>query len=102
MILTEETKTDTETDVTETILKVYPIDLMMLSKPLNTERTVIRAMVPMATPATEMAEMILMAFCDFFASKYLLAIYSGRFISFYSFYDQSGPRSMFQSYIHEI
>jgi len=33
---------------------------------LNTDKTTIRAMVPMATPATEIPEIILITLCDFF------------------------------------
>ena len=49
------------------------------SKPLKTERTTISAIVPTATPKMEIAEIRLMVFCDFFASKYLLAMKNGKF-----------------------
>ena len=38
-------------------------------KPLKTDRTMTRAMVATTTPVTEMPEMMLMAFVDFFAKK---------------------------------
>ena len=54
--------------------------LTISSRPLKTERIVMSAIVPTVTPATEMAEMTLIAFRDFFANRYLLAIYSDSFI----------------------
>jgi len=44
------------------------------SRPLNTERIIIRAIVPVATPATDTEEMIFIAFLDFFAKRYLFAM----------------------------
>jgi len=41
---------------------------------LKTDNTMISAMAPIATPATEMAEMILMILCDFFEKRYLRAM----------------------------
>jgi len=53
---------------------VLDIDLTGVSRPLNSERTMMRAMVPTVTPATDIEEMTLMAFLDFFAKRYLLAM----------------------------
>ena len=44
------------------------------SKPLNTERIIINAALPIKTPNTDIAEMILMALVDFFAKRYLRAM----------------------------
>jgi len=45
------------------------------SKPLKTDNTHTRAIVPIATPIAEMAEMTLIALCDFLENKYRLAIH---------------------------
>jgi hypothetical protein len=58
------------------------IELTMVSSPLKTERIIIRAIVPTATPATDTAEIIFIAFRDFLANRYLLAIYNESFIRF--------------------
>ena len=42
--------------------------------PLNTESVTTKAIVAMATPNTEMAEIRLMTFVDFFENRYLLAM----------------------------
>ena len=55
-------------------LKELKRESTSFSKPLKTERTMISAMVPMQTPVTEMAEMMLMMLCDFFEIRYLRAI----------------------------
>jgi hypothetical protein len=39
------------------------------SKPLKTDKTTTKAIVPIATPVAEMPEMTLMALCDFFENK---------------------------------
>lgn len=44
------------------------------SKPLNTERIMIKEALPIKTPNTDIAEMIFMALVDFFAKRYLRAI----------------------------
>jgi len=62
--------------------KVLKIDLTISSSPLNTDNIMIRAIVPTATPVTDTAEIILIAFLDFFANRYLLAIYTESFIKF--------------------
>ena len=54
--------------------KVLKIERTRLSSPLNTERTIIRAIVPTVTPATEIEEITFIAFLDFFAKRYLFAI----------------------------
>ncbi len=50
-----------------------------LSKPLNTDKTTINAIVPTATPTTEIAEITLIAFLDFLEKRYLFAMYKGKF-----------------------
>lgn len=59
--------------------KVLKIDVTNVSKPLNTDNTTINAMVPTATPVTETAEITFIAFRDFFANKYLFAMYNESF-----------------------
>ena len=54
--------------------EVLKIPFTISSRPLKTDRIVISAMVPTVTPATEMAEMTLMALRDFFANRYLFAM----------------------------
>jgi hypothetical protein len=54
--------------------EVLKMPLTISSRPLKTDRMVINAMVPTITPETEMAEITLMAFRDFLANRYLLAI----------------------------
>jgi len=49
--------------------KTLKSDFRRLSNPLNTDRITIRAMVPVATPTTEMAEIMFITLCDFFASR---------------------------------
>jgi hypothetical protein len=51
----------------------------IVPSPLKTDRIIIRAIVPTATPATETAEIMFMAFRDFFANRYLFAIYTESF-----------------------
>ena len=51
--------------------KVPKIDLTISSRPLNTESIIIRAIVPTITPATDIDEIILIAFLDFLAKRYL-------------------------------
>ena len=63
---------------------VLKIELTILSSPLNTERIIIRAIVPTATPATETAEIIFIAFLDFFANRYLFAMYNESFTFLFS------------------
>jgi len=53
---------------------------MRSSKPLNTDKTIISAAVPIVTPSTDIIEMILMARCDFLEKKYRLAMKGTRFI----------------------
>lgn len=48
--------------------------------PLNADRTIIRAIVPMAIPPNATPEIILIALCDFLDTRYLLAMKKGRFI----------------------
>jgi hypothetical protein len=55
---------------------------MRFSKPLKTDNTTIKAIVPIAIPEAEMAEIILMALCDFFENKYLRAILNEKDSSF--------------------
>jgi len=55
------------------------IALTIVSRPLNTDKIIISAIVPTATPATETAEIIFMAFRDFFANRYLFAMYNESF-----------------------
>src|SRR5665647_858679 len=62
---------------------VLKIPFTISSSPLNTDRMVISASVPTVTPATEIAEITLMAFRDFLANRYLLAMYSDSFICFF-------------------
>jgi hypothetical protein len=50
------------------------MSLISDSKPLNTDNTHTKAMVPIATPDAEMPDMIFMALCDFLENKYLRAI----------------------------
>ena len=50
------------------------MDLTRVSSPLKTERTIIRAIVPTVTPATDIDEITLIAFRDFFANRYLFAM----------------------------
>ena len=59
--------------------KVLKIALTIVSRPLKTERIMIRAIVPTATPETDTAEMIFIAFRDFFAKRYLFAMYNESF-----------------------
>jgi len=54
--------------------EVLKMLLTISSRPLKTESTVISAIVPTVTPATEMAEITFMAFRDFFAKRYLFAM----------------------------
>lgn len=53
---------------------VLKMEFTIISSPLKTESTIIRAIVPTVTPATETDEIILMAFRDFFAKRYLFAM----------------------------
>jgi hypothetical protein len=46
----------------------------MSSNPLKTDKIIIKAALPTKTPNTEIAEMMLMAFVDFLAKRYLRAI----------------------------
>jgi len=55
-------------------LKELKSEVIRLSKPLNTDSTMISAIVPTVTPTTEIPEMMLMMLCDFFANRYLRAI----------------------------
>jgi hypothetical protein len=50
------------------------IESTIFSKPLNTERIMIRAALPTKTPSMEMPEIKLIALTDFFENRYLLAI----------------------------
>ena len=59
--------------------KVLNIALTIVSSPLKTDRIIIRAIVPTATPATETAEIMFIAFRDFFANRYLFAMYNESF-----------------------
>jgi hypothetical protein len=63
-----------------TVLKMA---LTIVSRPLNTERIIIRAIVPTATPATDTEEIMFIAFRDFFANRYLFAIYNESFTSYF-------------------
>jgi hypothetical protein len=49
------------------------------SKPLNTDSTITKAIVPTATPSIEIMEMMLIKFFFFLDRKYLLAMKYGRF-----------------------
>ena len=51
--------------------------------PLNAESTMISAMVPMQTPATEIKVMMLIALCDFLLIKYLFAMNKDKFMAGY-------------------
>jgi hypothetical protein len=53
---------------------VLNILALLLQRPLNTDKIIISAALPTKTPSTEIIEMILMAFVDFFAKRYLRAI----------------------------
>jgi hypothetical protein len=55
-------------------LNVLYIESTIFSKPLNTERIMIRAALPTKTPSMEMPEIKLIALTDFFENRYLLAI----------------------------
>ncbi len=77
------------------------IALTIVSSPLKTERIIISAIVPTATPATDTAEITLIAFRDFFAKRYLFAMYNESFtiITFWQlpvtrflFYDLNGDQ----------
>jgi len=46
---------------------------------LNTESTIISAIVPTATPVTDTADITFMAFLDFLAKRYLFAMYTDKF-----------------------
>jgi hypothetical protein len=59
--------------------EVLKMERTRVSSPLKTESTMISAMVPTDTPATETAEIIFIAFLDFFAKRYLFAIYRESF-----------------------
>ena len=61
--------------------KLLNIDLMSESKPLNTDKTMIRAIVHTITPTSEMADMMLMMLCDFFEKRYRRATKAERFIA---------------------
>jgi hypothetical protein len=50
------------------------IESTIFSKPLNTERIMIRAALPTKTPSMEMPEIKLIALTDFLENRYLLAI----------------------------
>ncbi len=54
--------------------KVLKMELTILSRPLKTDSMMMRAIVPTATPATDTAEIMFIAFLDFFAKRYLFAI----------------------------
>jgi hypothetical protein len=58
------------------LLKKVSIKIL---NPLKTESTITSAIVPTMIPPTEMAEMMLMIFCFFFETKYLLAMNNGKF-----------------------
>jgi len=58
---------------------VLKMEVTIISRPLKTDKITISAIVPTATPATDTAEMILMAFRDFFANRYLFAMYNDSF-----------------------
>jgi hypothetical protein len=60
--------------------KLIRIEDTKLPKPLNTERTTIRAATPIVTPIMDIAEMIETNFILFLLSKYLRAIWSSYFI----------------------
>jgi len=49
-------------------------DFIVLSSPLNTDRITTSANVPTVTPATDMPEIRLITFTDFFEIRYLRAI----------------------------
>ncbi|MNZ93932.1 hypothetical protein D3C78_1130250 [compost metagenome] len=51
------------------------------SKPLNTDKIIINAAVPINTPTIEIADIILIALVDFLENKYRFAKYSARFIN---------------------
>src|SRR5690606_31693572 len=65
------------------------------SKPLNTDKIIIRAAVPMSTPNMLMLEIIFIAFTDFFENKYRFAINRGVFIILSSY---KGVRSFLLSH----
>ena len=60
-------------------LKELKSEMTSSWNPLKTERTMIRAMVPTVTPATETPEMMLITLCDFRETRYRFAIYTGKF-----------------------
>jgi hypothetical protein len=53
---------------------VLNIEVTSVSSPLKTDRIIISAIVPTVTPATDTAEIMFMAFRDFFAKRYLFAM----------------------------
>jgi hypothetical protein len=56
------------------------ICLFSSSRPLKTESTITKAIVPMPTPNIEISEMMLMKDCFLFEKKYRLAILKDKFI----------------------
>jgi hypothetical protein len=52
-------------------------DLIRSLNPLKTDKTTIRDMVPMATPNSEIKEIMFIAVCDFLAFRYLFVIKKG-------------------------
>ena len=50
-------------------IKELKREITRSSSPLNAESTMINAIVLIATPRTEMAEMILITLCDFFEKR---------------------------------
>ena len=70
-------------------------EVTKLSKPLNTERTTTRAIVPMVTPATEIPEMMLITLCDFFDFRYRQAMYNGNLTGYGLFHSSDNKASTF-------
>ncbi len=52
---------------------------MSFSKPLKTDNIITKAIVPTLTPSIATRVRILTAVCDFFANKYLRAMYNEKF-----------------------
>lgn len=55
-------------------LKVLNKFITTFSNPLNTDITIINAIVPTVKPATEIPEIILIIWCVFFEKRYRLAM----------------------------
>jgi hypothetical protein len=69
-------------EICKSASKVKYSDFITSSKPLKTDNTTIKAIVPTKSPTTDIIEITFIRLCDFLEIKYRFAMKKGRCILF--------------------